>query len=301
VVPEGGTATLGVKLSAQPSDAVELTLERSSGDADISIKSGAVLEFSTSDWDSYKTVAFAAAADPDVTNGSASVIVYVSSGASAPSKTVRVIESDDDDLAFVIDCDTVVVAEGGTSEFHVRLTGEPSEDVHVLVSRSKGDGDITVQSGGSLVFTADDWDIGQAVVLAAADDQDSQDGEATIRIRSSSGPAVPDAALPAREEDDDPPVIEPGQSVSGSIVAYPMPYRPDLGSLTVANVPLDGSLDIYDLAGRRIWSTSWNGQNEIAWSGVNGRSSTVASGRYFMVVKNGAGCVVGKRTILIVR
>ncbi|MDD4857167.1 MAG: hypothetical protein PHD74_03575 [Candidatus Krumholzibacteria bacterium] len=42
VVPEGGTATLGVKLSAQPSDAVELTLERSSGDTDISIQSGSM-------------------------------------------------------------------------------------------------------------------------------------------------------------------------------------------------------------------------------------------------------------------
>ncbi|MDD4858233.1 MAG: T9SS type A sorting domain-containing protein, partial [Candidatus Krumholzibacteria bacterium] len=297
----GGTATLGGKLSAQPSDAVELTLERSSGDTDISIQSGSVLEFSTSDWDTYKIVTFAAAADPDVENGSASVIVYVSSGPSAASETVRITESDDDDLAFVLDQDTVVVAEGGTSEFHVRLTGEPSADVHVLVTRSSGDGDITVQSGGSLIFTADDWDIDQTVVLAAADDQDSQDGEATIRIRVSSGSAVPDATLPARENDDDPPPIEPDQSLSGAIVAYPMPYRPDLGSLTVAKVPMDGSLDIYDLAGRKIWSTSWSGQTEVAWSGVNAHSCTVASGRYFMVVKNGAGSVVGKRTILIVR
>ncbi|MFA4948200.1 MAG: T9SS type A sorting domain-containing protein [Candidatus Krumholzibacteriia bacterium] len=405
-VPENGTAELGVKLSAQPPGAVEVTLVRSSGDADLSVQSGSVLSFTTSNWDAYQTATFAAANDADVENGSADVIVYVSAGASAPLRTIKLVENDDDVLAFVLDQSTLAVPEAGTAQFHVRLGNQPPSSVSALVSRSSGDGDISVQSGGSLIFTTSNWDVDQTVtlaaavdidvangaaailvhgtsgpavpdvtlvameidddalyfvldsdtvvvvegstaqfrvrlgnqppanvsvsvsrlsgdedisvqsgaslvfttsnwnadqtvVLAAAQDDDSRDGTATILVRAISGASVSDAALIAREDDD-----EPGDRgnlmVSASIRIYPMPYRPDRGVLKLISLPEDGSIAIYDLAGRKIQDITWSG-TETTWNGKNTAASDVASGRYFLLIRNAAGRVVEKQAILVVR
>lgn len=72
-VPEGSTATFGVKLAGQPSETVIVTTSRVSGDTDISVQSGSSLEFNASNWNIYQTVTLAAANDGDATNGTATI------------------------------------------------------------------------------------------------------------------------------------------------------------------------------------------------------------------------------------
>ncbi|MGD9780798.1 MAG: discoidin domain-containing protein [Kiritimatiellia bacterium] len=74
-----------------------------------------------------------------------------------------------------------LVRENGEGRFFVRLSRAPADDVTVAVAHSAGDADLSVQNGGSLTFTPANWSAWQAVTLAAADDEDADDGTATFQ------------------------------------------------------------------------------------------------------------------------
>jgi len=298
-VPEAGTAAFHVKLTSRPSADIQAAVSRSGGDADITVQSGGSLTFTASNWDVDQTVTLAAAADAGVENGAATILVHATSGPAVSDATLVAMEIDDDALYFVLDSDTVTVGEGSTAQFRVRLGNQPPANVSVSVSRLSGDESISVLSGASLVFTTSNWNAYQTVILAAAQDDDSRDGTATILVRATSGASVSDAALFVRVDDD-----EPGDhgtnTVSAAIKIYPMPYRPDRGGLTLMNLPEGGSIAIYDLGGRKIQDIAWSG-TETSWNGTNAAASDVASGRYFLLIRNAADRVVEKRAILVVR
>ena len=75
----------------------------------------------------------------------------------------------------------VTVPEGSTATFQVKLNTAPVNPTTVTVSRVSGDADISVQSGGSLVFNASNWNTNQTVTLAAAEDADMVNSTAVIR------------------------------------------------------------------------------------------------------------------------
>ena len=66
-VPEGGTATYAVRLSAQPSGNVTVATTAGSGDSNLTVSSGASLTFTTSNWNTNQNVTLAAAEDTDTT------------------------------------------------------------------------------------------------------------------------------------------------------------------------------------------------------------------------------------------
>ena len=195
-VPEGGTASFGVKLQGQPSAPVTVTVSRLSGDTDLSVSSGTSLTFTPANWATYQRVTLAAADDADSLDGTA---VFRCSAAGWTSADVTASELDDDSL-ILTDIDTVSVPEGSTAVFRVKLSRQPGTDVVVTVAWQAGDTDISVSEGGSLTFTAADWDTYQTVTLAAAEDADAIDGTATIRC---SAPGWTTADVTAYEGDND--------------------------------------------------------------------------------------------------
>ena len=92
-VPEGSTGTFTVRLAAQPSSSVTVTTTAGSGDADLTVRSGASLTFTTSNWNTPQTVTLAAAQDSDTTNGSRTFTVAATG---LTSRTVTATEADDD-------------------------------------------------------------------------------------------------------------------------------------------------------------------------------------------------------------
>jgi hypothetical protein len=196
-IAEGSTADLRVMLSAMPSGNVTVAVAKFSGDADITVQSGASLIFNPSDWNIYKTVVLAAAEDEDVANGEAIIRLNADN---VPGKDITAIEQDNDTLQFVTSVSTVNVAEGTTATFQVRLTAQPSATVSATVARASGDADITVQSGASLTFTTANWDTYQTVTLAAAEDMDTTNGTATIRVAAT---GIPNKDVTATEVDND--------------------------------------------------------------------------------------------------
>ena len=112
----------------------------------------------------------------------------------------------------------VNVREGGEGRFFVRLSEEPASDVVVAVTRSAGDAGISVQSGITMTFTPLTWDTWRAVTLVAAEDENSSDETATIRIVAT---GVPEQFLQAVALDDDigenVALASGGATVTGSI------------------------------------------------------------------------------------
>jgi len=226
-VPEGSTAPFQVRLSAQPSAAVNVTVTRVSGDTDITVQSGAALTFTTSNWNTDQQVTLAAAEDADAANGQATIRL---AGSGIPNKDITATEADNDTLQFITNVTTVSVPEGSTASFQVRLSAQPSATILASVFRLGGDTSITVQSGGNLTFTAANWQTYQTVTLAAAEDADTTNGQATMRI---SATGVPNKDITATELDDD--------ADNGTISLVLDPSLSPAGTLFDAKVEISGN------------------------------------------------------------
>jgi hypothetical protein len=110
------------------------------------------------------------------------------------------------DATITVDVENVIVPEGRTATFRVRLSVQPDSPVDVTVSRGDGDTDIKVESGSNLTFTISNWDMYQTVTLQALKDGDTTNGSVTIRL---STPGMPEKHVVAVESDNGTAVLRP--------------------------------------------------------------------------------------------
>ena len=192
-IPEGGRATFNVRLASRPSTSVTVAVARIAGDSDITVVSGASLDFNTSSYNTWRTVTLAAAEDSDATNGQATF--RLTGQGLAPSQ-VTVTEIDNDavlpSFQFLTDRKQLAVPEGGRSTFQIKLSADPGpgRNVAVTVGRDSGDADINVSSGSTYYFNTSNWNIYYPIELAAAVDADSANGQAIFAISASGVPTV---------------------------------------------------------------------------------------------------------------
>ncbi|UCD29901.1 MAG: right-handed parallel beta-helix repeat-containing protein, partial [Planctomycetota bacterium] len=110
VVPEGQTAAFMVALAMDPQGIVEVTVAVESGDPDITIQSGAILTFDSSNYSETQPVTLAAAEDDDYIEGTAVVSV---NAAGFSTLGVGVTEDENDNILYVDDD-----AHGGGTGFN---------------------------------------------------------------------------------------------------------------------------------------------------------------------------------------
>ena len=183
-VAEGGDATYKVRLDAQPAGTVTVAVARKatgSQDADLSVKSGSSLRFTTGNWSTGQTVTLAAARDDDHADGRA-VFEHTPSGGgygAAQKAELTATEDDDDTAAIVLTPALGTLAEGGASvAYTVRLATKPSGAVTVAVA--SGDATAVTVSTASLSFTTDNWSTARTVTLTPKEDDDQADESVTI-------------------------------------------------------------------------------------------------------------------------
>ncbi len=92
-VPEGGSASFGVRLSFQPAGTATVEISRASGDTDITVQSIAILTFTPLNWDTYQTVTLAATEDADFTESAA---IFEIRGVGFESAFINVTEIEND-------------------------------------------------------------------------------------------------------------------------------------------------------------------------------------------------------------
>ncbi len=83
-------------------------------------------------------------------------------------------------VGIVTDRTQLSVPEGGAATFQVKLAAKPTGSVSMVVGWLDGDTNINVSGGAALSFDTNNWDTYQTVTLAAAEDADTTDGQATI-------------------------------------------------------------------------------------------------------------------------
>jgi len=204
------------------------------------------------------------------------------------------------EINFVLSSSEIEVDEGSGGQIILGLDSEPVSDISVTTRRVSGDSTLNVSSGGSIVFSSGNWESGEIIEISAAEDIDCSDGMATFVIQAEDGSGVPIRVFTVSViDDDDSPVREPVSAPSVSL--YPQPFNPDEGALQLTNLPEKGELNIYNLTGNRVWNTSWSGTDNAEWDGVNSSSTSVSSGRYFVVIKDLVNNNIEKKAILVVR
>jgi [NiFe] hydrogenase large subunit len=124
-VVEGDTAIFQVKLSADPGQAVAVTVGHDSGDADLSVVSGLTYYFDSSTWNDYQPVTIGAVEDSDANNGEA---IFALSAPLAPTAYVTAVESDND--------------TGATSPSRVVIDPVSRIEGHLRIEVEVGDGRV---------------------------------------------------------------------------------------------------------------------------------------------------------------
>ena len=199
-VAEGKMATLSVAVSREI--ALDLAVEVAvavGSDPDFHVRP-ALLRFTAADWTTHQLVTVTARQDDDVCNGGGDVELTCP-GCDTGTVTAAVTEVDDDVQRLLVAPSSIRVREGGSKTFTVVLAHRPCDDVTVTIDTEGGDPDLQPDPDPtSLIFTPDNWDVPQSVAIAAQEDTDVCDGEATVLVSS---PGLEDATLLATETDND--------------------------------------------------------------------------------------------------
>jgi hypothetical protein len=213
-VPEGDTASVGVKLSQAPGEEegpIEVSARRVDGDADITVTSTLPMVFDASNWNDFQYLELAAAEDEDDEDDHATITVstVVDSVTEQPTTieaTFTATEEDNDRARFVVDPYSIRVPEGDTAEVGVKLSKEPPSRVTAIVTYSSGDRDIIVQSPTTMRFDENNWDSFQTVTLYARPDSDAEEGRTQLKVSANPPAQVDDTYITATED-------EPGEQL----------------------------------------------------------------------------------------
>lgn len=235
-VAEGSQTMFGVRLSAQPAAAVVVNIA-----SNIPTSMGVsptTMTFSTANWSTYQNVIVSGAEDNNLVGESASATM---AAVGLVSKSVSVTTTDNDTQALVVSqTATMIVDEGTSGTFRVRLAFMPTATTIALVSSS-----VTAAatvSPTSLTFTTTNWNADQTVTVSGINDDANYTHDSSAITISSTG--VPPRSFTVDVPDND--LINPPSMIYAckfdpqpAYVRVPLrtaPYEPVLTVMASASV-----------------------------------------------------------------
>ena len=183
----GTTSTFTVKLNSEPTSSVTVSLGLNGSD-EFSVSDN--LSFSSSDWNTVKTVTVTGA-DDDVADDNQTSTLTLSSSSSDSyynglSDNVTVTTTDNDTVGLVLSGTNATVSENGTtSTFTVQLNSAPT--ANVTLSLSDNDTTEVLASPTTLTFSSGNWSTSQVITLTGVDDNVSDGSQSTLLTLSPSG------------------------------------------------------------------------------------------------------------------
>jgi len=179
-VSEEGQAQFTVRLSGKPASSTTVKVQRHKiADADLSASPGELV-FTPDNWNVPHAVTVKATRDTDALAGAARFIL---SSKGLATVTVRAVEKDTYVQRVVVSASKLIVSEGDTSQFTVRLFHKPASGVKVRVARETGDQTVKA-SPSELTFTPANWNKPQTVKVHVGHDDDKTDDQATFVVTS---------------------------------------------------------------------------------------------------------------------
>ena len=192
-VTEGGTATFGVKLSAQPGATV--TVNIASNDNGAVTVSPTQLTFTTADWATNKPVTLTGVQDVDLRAESVAIDL-TGTGLGGTSVTATVAE--DDVQKIVTSKAAITVGETATTTVNVTLAFEPTAATTVTIGPANSA--VASVTPTTLVFDAANYTTVQGFTIAGTDDADAVDGTTTVSL---SAPSATGASVAVTVTDND--------------------------------------------------------------------------------------------------
>jgi cellulose 1,4-beta-cellobiosidase len=190
---EPAGATFALRLSEAPGRTVTVAI--TSDDETVAVVDKAALAFDDTSYDIDQVVRVTAVDDADIADESATITI-TEPGVGTTSVAVTVV--DDDTVTIVADPTVVLVNEGGTSSFTVRLGAQPGADVTVTIASS--DPDAAAADPTALTFTPADHDQPQTVTVTGVEDGDASNEAVTMTL---SAPGLTDVAIGVGVADND--------------------------------------------------------------------------------------------------
>ncbi len=190
----GGKATFGVKLSSQPTAAV--TIDVSSDDTGEGTAAPASLTFTPANWNADQIVTVTGV-DDELADGNQHFRIVLSAASSSDPAYDGVVPADvtttniDNDSAGITppSISSFTTEDGGSATFAVKLNSQPVAEVTIGISSSNlAEG---IVSPSTLIFTEQNWNAGQEVVVTGVDDDmvdGNQDYTVILSVASSTDP-----------------------------------------------------------------------------------------------------------------
>jgi MYXO-CTERM domain-containing protein len=167
----------------------------------------------------------------------------------------------------VVSPTNVWTTEGEAAKVMVSLAMSPTDTATVSVARSAGDADVDVAAGGTLVFTAANWNVPQPVTVAARRDLDGDGDQAMLSVASA---GLPPQTVTVRARDDNAltlrvsvPTLAIGEGASGTFTVA-LSAQPSLDvDVTVGRASGDGDVAVTAGATLRFTSGDWSTPREV--------------------------------------
>ena len=197
-VPEGGNASYSIELTQEPSATVTLTVTATgnedvkfSTDSCATLTGSGQLEFSTTDWNTAKSLTVCGAEDYDATNDTADLSYSASGGGygslNYPDTPVTVTDDDTEGITISPTSVDITEVDGGvaTGTYEVSLSAAPTGgSVTVAIAVANNDDVTTIPT--SLTFALSDWTtagtqtVAKSAEIRVADDDGAGDETADI-------------------------------------------------------------------------------------------------------------------------
>ena len=172
-VDEGGTTSYDVKLAADPGAGVTVTVFLFSNDEKVATTTPTSLGFTTGNWDTAQTVPVTGIQDDDASDGNTSILQLVVDGGNTYIAGVVGVRVADDDLPeLTLPAGPVIVAEGGTANYTMKLAAQPAADVTVSIAVAGDTGAVTLSSTGH-TFTSSNWNTAYTITANGVADDDA--------------------------------------------------------------------------------------------------------------------------------
>ena len=202
-------ATYTVRLGSQPTATVTVTISGHSGtDLGLSgVSASSTLTFTTSSWNTPRTVTVTAADDADAADDRTTLTHTATGGDYAGVvRDLPVTVKDDETASLVLTPTKIEIDEAatGSATYRVRLSSEPTATTTVNIT-GHGGADLSLDRT-SLTFTTSNWNTPQTVTVTATQDDDALDDTVTLTHEATGGDygdAAPGTVLVTVTDDDE--------------------------------------------------------------------------------------------------
>ena len=179
-VPEGGTASFTMNLSARPSATTVVSFSEDSDSISVSRER---ITFRGGDWHRARTSEITAGTDANTVDETAIITFTASAGGGYDGEMIvlEVTVDDSGKSGLQLNRTGLTIGEGGSGTFTVRLNTEPDATVTVTPSESTDLDDVSF-SPATLTFTDETWEETQTITVSTEEDDDAVDDTTGIEL-----------------------------------------------------------------------------------------------------------------------